>query len=260
MTNRRYNIHIIWMISVLFAIFVVLYISPTLGQAQQPVVLVSHTEKGIHYSAAFDPIYQEINGSIHYDYMSPQGVQAYIEFNKQAYAALSAPSQQRPLYINIVFRRPLSLQEFQNFVSTYGLSVHRYRMRAVEIDGTRVTIDGAPMGKQLVPPTYLERVLQDIRTRNDAQFKGCIEVEATVQPEQLTRLQNAPEVFVIEAVYGLIYKALTPSKLQRAGATAETIRRIQEGEGWPLVQITHPSLYWALEDMGMVNKPTYSKE
>ncbi len=240
------------LIGTLTLFFVVLYLHPSLSRDQQPVVLVNHTERGIHYSAAFDPIYQEINGSISYDYRSTQGVQSYIDFNHQAYTMLSDQGQNRPIYINIVFRRPLSLPEFQQFVSTYGLAVHRYRMRAVEIDGTRLTIDGAPTEGQLVPPTYWERVLQDIRAHNETQFKGWIEVEATVWPEQWARLQSASEVFVIEGTYALIYRELTPWKLRRAGATAETIRRIQRGEGWPLVHITHPSLYWALEDMGMV--------
>jgi hypothetical protein len=71
-------------------------------------------------------------------------------------------------------------------------------------------------------------------------------------------MQHDPDVFVTEATYTLIYDALTPENLERAGATRAATEDIRANRNRS-VQITGPSLYWNLEDEGLVEMPVHSQ-
>lgn len=232
---------------------------PRIGMTGQPTQLVVHNEGGISYRAAFDPVSQEVNGGISYDYLSAEGVQEYVTFNRQASQAIAQRRAGR-VRVNVIFNHPLAQTEFEQFVHTYDVTVHRYRMRAVEADGTRVTISGTPESGQLVPPQYLSEVLSDIEARNAAEFKGWIEAEVTTTPAHLGLMPRDSNVFVTEAAYALIYDALTPQALRNAGATEETTRKIQDGTDRTVVQISGPPFYWLLEDASLVPMPVHSQQ
>ncbi len=213
-------------------------------------LLVEQTANGISYAAAFDTVQQRVDGRVSYDYISAEGVKAYLDFNRSAAQQIAArPSS--PVRINIVFSRPMSQAEFEQFVQSYQLTVHHYTIRAVESDGARVTIFGGPENGQLIPAAILDSVSADIKTRNAADIKGWIETEVTTTPDHLQKMLDDPAVFTTEAAYTLIYDSLTAERLTQAGASAATLQAIQANTD-RTVQITHPSLYWSLEDLGMV--------
>jgi hypothetical protein len=226
----------------------------THSMTAEPRVIIEKKIGNIQYGAYFDPVQQQVVAEVTYDYFTPEGVQEYIAFNRRLSQTL-AQRDSGLLRIIVHFSRPLSQTEFEAFVKKYGVQVHSYFMRAVEADGRRAGIVGAPEGEQLVPQHLLKTVLNDLKERNSAEFKGWISVDVTTNPANLDLMQYDPDVILIEASHTLIYDALTPQALQQVGAFAETIRKIQTNPD-EVVQITGPGLN--LEDAGLVSIPIHS--
>jgi len=230
---------------------------PTTSRAGQPMVLWALNDGGVHYTVTFDPVLQKVDAIRNYDYLSASGVREYIAFNR-ARAEEYGRRTSGQLRVNVVFSRPLAQAEFEAFVHNYGLRVHRYTMRAVESSGARVTISGAPDDASLVPAPSLALALNDLSARGAAELKGWIEAEVTTDPPHLREMQAERDVFITELGHSLIFEALAPSVLRKAGATDETIRKVQGDPDSDTVQISGPPLYWFLEEAGLVEMPAHS--
>jgi hypothetical protein len=233
---------------------------PARGASEIPQLLVEKSIGSIHYGAYFDRDEQRVYGEVTFDYFTTEGVQEYIAFNRNLAQELAQRSE-GPLRVRVNFGRPLSEDEFEAFVGDYDLEVHSYFMRAVEAEGWRVGIGGAPENGQLVPHSLLDMAVSDVEGRNGAEFKGWAYVDVTTDPTHLRAMLSDPNVVIIEGADTLIYDALTPAALRRAGAYKETIRKIQihpDVDG--IVQITGPGLYWHLEDLGLVPMPVHSSQ
>jgi len=250
---------IIGSLTVLILIASFALLEPRIGGAEEEQVLLisKSAPEEIKYHAFFDTLTQEVYGGVTYDYFSSKGIKAYIDFNRTASREI-AQRLNDSLSIKVVFSHPLSQAAFEQFVKTYHVEVHSYTMRAVDSNGMRITIAGGPEDGELVPQNLLKMVTGDITDRNSAEIKGWIEAEITTTPQDLDKMQHDPDVFVTEATYTLIYDALTPENLERAGATRAATEDIRANRNRS-VQITGPSLYWNLEDEGLVEMPVHSQ-
>ncbi|MBP8251795.1 MAG: hypothetical protein KAX40_05490 [Herpetosiphon sp.] len=219
--------------------------------------LINKTQNSINYQAYFDTQQQTVYGNISYDYVTKQGVQAYLDYNRSTIETLT----KRPhttIFTNVVFNRPLSETEFIDFVKSYADNVLIYSMRSVESDGKRVTLFGAPEGNDIVPHQILDTMLRDSSEHNAALFMGWIEVKITTNSQTLAQIMADPRVFTVEVAHTLIHDELTPAKLKQRNIPEQARQRIAQG-GTMDVQITAPSLYWNLEDTGFIAVPEYRK-
>ena len=226
--------------------------------SEAPRVLVEKNIGSIRYAAYFDSDEQGVYAEVTFDYFTTEGVQEYIAFNRKLAQELAQRSE-GPLRVRVDFSRPLSKDEFEAFVEKYDVEVHSYFVRAVEADGWRVGIGGAPENGQLVPHSLLDMAVSDVAGRNEAEFKGWAYVDVTTDPARLRAMLSDPNVVLVEGADTLIYDVLTPAALRGAGASRETIRKIQlhpDVDG--IVQITGLGLYWHLEDLGLVPMPVHS--
>lgn len=260
--QRKIRLSILGGSALLIALLAVVLLSGrTEGTAQGPRMIL-HDEQGndIEYGIAFDPLEQRANGLITYDYMARQGVQAYVDFNRSM-AQQIIETNAEAVRTNVVFAYPLSEADFTALVKHYQAEVHSYRMRAVAADGTRVTIAGAPQGETLVPEALFVATLDDVTDKRGAEFKGWIEADVTVNAASFKQMQDDPSIFVTEAVYSLLYAALSPTTLQHSGASREAIQAMQLGlHGQSdFIQISSPPLYWQLEDNGFVPMPEHTQ-
>lgn len=219
--------------------------------AGNPVTLIDAQHGTIRMSASFDPL-GEVHGEVEYDYLSDKGVKEYITFSREMSQQIAQRSSGL-VRIKVNFSRPLSAQEFKEFVKVYELQVHAYTMRAVEKNGMRVTISGGPDGDQLIPPHFFNLAVTDVANRNAAEFHGFIDADITTTPALLGKMQKDARVFVTEAAYTLIHDTMTPQALRQLNASEEAIQQTQ----WPHVVIGS-SLYWGLEDYGLVPMPKHS--
>jgi hypothetical protein len=218
--------------------------------AGNPVTLIDSQHGTIRMSASFDPVGQQLHGEVEYDYLSDKGVKEYITFSRE----MSQQIAQRSgglVRIKVNFSRPLSAQEFKEFVKMYELQVNAYTMRAVEKNGIRVTISGGADGDQLIPPHFFNLAVTDVAAA--AEFHGFIDADVTTTPALLGEMQKDARVFVTEAAYTLIYDTITPQALRQLNASEEAIQQAQ----WAHVVIGS-SLYWGLEDYGLVPMPKHS--
>lgn len=240
----------------LLAVAALILICPAHGVSEEPRMLVNRNLGNINYVAGFDPVQQQVYAEVSFDYFNPEKVHEYISLNRKLSQEMAQRGRNQ-LRVIIHFRRPLSQKEFETFVWNYDLRVHRYFMRAVEKDGWRVGIGGAPAEGQLIPHHLLDTVIKDIRERNDAEFKGWVSVETTTDSVHLRQMLADPDVVLIEVSPTLILESLTPQALRQAGASPETIQKLLQDPD-QVVQITCPFSYWNLEELGLVPMPTHS--
>lgn len=250
-----------WIIGLTTCILIasLLLLHPHVGVAEEEQVLLveRHVSGDIAYNAFFDTRSQAVYGGVTYDYLSTEGVEAYIAFSRTASQAIGQRSE-GIVPIKVIFSHPLAQGAFEQFAQTYAVEVQSYTIRAVEPNGMRVTISGGPEGGIIVPPHLLKLVTSDITERSATEVKGWIEAVITTTPQNLARMQRDPDVFVTEAAYTLISDAFTAENLARAGATQAAIADIQAQHNRS-VQITGPSLYWILEDAGLVPLPVHTQ-
>ncbi len=230
---------------------------PHSGRAGQPTVILDLDDGGVRYTASFDPMAQRVDATRNYDYLSEAGIRRYIATNQTRMEEFGQRNAGR-LRVNVVFSHPLTQAEFAAFARDYDLVVHSYQMRAVERDGKRVTIAGAPYEGTLVPEQFMNMALDDIAARGAAEFKGWIETEVTTVPAQLRKMQLDKRIVVLEVGPTLVLEALTRMALRQAGATSSTMDKLQNKPDREVIQISGPSLYWGLEDIGLVAMPVYS--
>lgn len=266
MSNTLKSKSLLWISGVAVAIFVAILLAlpaPTRfarGIPEEPQVLVEKSIGNIKYAAAFDPVQQAVYAEMMFDYFTPEGVQEYIAFNR-TFSQELAQSGRDQLHVIVHFSRPLSQEEFEALVKRYDAQVRSYFIRAVEADGWRAGISGGPVGEQLVPRDLLNMAINDMEKRNATEIKGWVEVVVTTDSANLKLMQYDPEIVLTEVSHMLIYDALTPEALRRAGASAETIRKIHRNPFEDrVVQITGPDLHWHLEDLGLVPMPTHSSQ
>jgi|GEM_PF-2803509 len=226
------------------------------SMAAQPELLVSKTIGNATYEIQFDRLQQRIDAYIDYNYLNPQEMQTYVEWNKELAQEL-ARREQGPLHTTIIFSRLLDQAGFEAFVKRYELQVKGYFMRAVAPDGRLSGIVGSPSESELVPQRMLNTAAGDMAERNGTRFKGWAYVVAITDPPHLRQMLQDPDVLAVDGTATLIYDELTPETLRKAGATRETIRVVQGPQSWPTVQITGPELYDALFDLKIAPIPEY---
>lgn len=206
------------------------------------VAEVGEDMKGFTYQAGVvkSPEGSYLGVVIYYDFRSPDGVLAFAEGNN-ALATQLADS----VDVSVMFRRPLTPEEFGELVQDTGIAVHSYVLRAVESSGQRATIFGAPDGDELVPAGMLDVVGADLAEKDtQTGMRGIITVEASASPSQLAMLLANERVFTTD-----VSKAVAA---QRAQALLRG--RGVEAAGLPVDAHMLPPLYWFLEDYGIAPK------
>jgi len=93
--------------------------------------------------------------AVEYD-KNKSGIEAFDAANRQLVGQVAGPSS-----LTIVFRRPLSISEFQDLVGKTGIQVASYPLRGVDGKGTRSTFSFSPQGKNLVPQALLGQLTKN---------------------------------------------------------------------------------------------------
>lgn len=212
--------------------------SPMIAQPTKEQSNVHEQLDGWGYVAATDG--NQTSVIVLYEELTQSGVKAFDEANRRLANQVAGP-----VSVSVVFQRPLSVDEFKELVQQTKLSIQSYTMRAVDVAGTRITIDGAPDGNTLVPQGMLERMLSHAKDDfSGFTFKGIITVEATANPAQLRKLLADERVFTTD--------------VSRAVAT-EHARAKLAAHNPNVAQLPTSSrlatpLYWVMEDVGLAGK------
>ena len=155
---------------------------------------------------------------------SESGLLQYKSANNEKIAKLNAEvNADEDILVTVTFAKPLNENQFTKIVNDYGLKVHHVLARAVEKDLKRATISLGSQQDMLINKKYLENSL----LRNEAKFKGFIEVVTYVPNKNLSNLANDKLVFLVDPS---ATKQLTENPRNKF----------------------MPGLYWSLEDLKMV--------
>jgi hypothetical protein len=191
-----------------------------------------------HYTARADQQEGRIDTRVQYAHTSAADIQEFSLAQQQLGAELleaDVPS----INATIVFRRPLSEREFVEFVAKYNLAeISLYTIRAVDDQGQRITINGAPQHGELVPQDLLAMVLKDVNQRAKNTFRGWVDVQATIQSDMYSKLASDKDVYLVDVTRSVI---------------TETFKNDRAARNLPVQVSMHP-LYWALEDLKLVDR------
>lgn len=228
-------------------------IQPRSAQARPdaPVVFLQEGDpvRDVQYAVGFAD--GSVNGSVVYDNTRVEGILNYVEFNQQTVSALLA-AKQRQFYALVVFSRPLSRAEFENFASAYALRPTGYSLRARAPDGMRSTIFGGPVEGQLIPDELLKLATQDMEARDGTALTGWIDVSTVVDAKNLAQLVQDPLVYTVDVTETLLRNNITSAALSAAGADDTTLKAFHTGT--LQVQMSRAPLFWFLEDLGLVSR------
>lgn len=210
--------------------------SPT--APQEPTAPFQGQFEGWNYLAAQDD--DHISVLINYEKLTPEGIKAFAAANRKLVEQLRGPAS-----VAVVFQRPLSIDEFKYLVQQSSLQVESYTMRAVDVTGTRITMQGAPIGRELVPQDMFNATLAHVQSQSSGVvFKGVITVDGTATPAQLKQLLTDERVFTTDITRTV---AVENARAQIA-ARAANLKQL------PIESRLVAPLYWFMEDTGVASK------
>jgi len=151
-------------------------------------------------------------------------------------AALEAAKRigKKENFVTITFNRPLSLEEFAQFVSETGIKVRFYEARAIDHQGLRGTMGFSPQNGKLLPDEIdFSLMLSDPDYPNKKRkFLGIIDVVGYLDVEKFAQVQSDPRVFLVDNSCDELFVHNPKHKYM-------------------------PSFYWKLEDLGLTKGPKY---
>ena len=199
--------------------------SPTLADQQ---------ETGFHYRiGAPDSLTVRID--VDYDTKTADGVLGYQKAVAARSAHYAEANTGRLIEVDVTFNKPLPMEQFNSFVEKYGLQPRDFVIRSIEPDGQRSTISGALTTGEGISQETIERML----LANGGTVRGVVSFRAMLLGATYPQLSADGNVFLVDAL-----EAELKDK-------ASTLRPNQDRAA---IEYTPRSLYWSLEDLGLVQK------
>ncbi len=163
------------------------------------------------------------------------------------------------LKATIVFKRPLSVPEFTKFVADVGISPTGSIVRALQPDGTRITIGVPPVwapdprgirqigqssaGQPAFDIEAYNRVVNNIKSLKqtadqtaEPKVLGVISTDTTLTRSEYAKVRQMPDVFAVDVLKDAVIRSV---KKQNSSASPNKI------------QVRDSNLYWAMEDVGL---------
>lgn len=154
------------------------------------------------------------------------------EKHRQA-IAIAKQSGRKENLVTVTFSRALSLEELEQLVKEYNVRVKFYEARAIDHQGTRVTIGLAPTKEKFLPEEFEQMLSDPQQTGAKMKCVGFIDLVGYLEVENLPRLQQDPRVFLVDNSADQAF--------------------IDNPKDKPM-----PSLYWHLEDLGLLQGEKYN--
>ncbi len=186
-----------------------------------------------------------------YDVDYPHGTSTAV---RAAAAAMNAGAAQlalgtAPFGATIVFARPLSAEEFGQFVAATGIAPRGSVVRAVQPDGVRVTMGVPPVWSrdaqglmlvgQVAPGQVpFDQAGLDNMQRNHPQNRvlGIVSTDVTLDAATYARVQGAPQVFAVDVLQEVVLRAIQGRHSDTPAAK---------------ISVRQSQLYWSMEDTGL---------
>jgi hypothetical protein len=224
------------------AVFTLAFTTATNSNRQLPpspgrVQLVKEDFDGWEYTAYREG--NEVTLEIDLNDTTTAGLEAFRDTNRQLARLLA--EHQKTLTVNIVFYRPLSLEEFGGLVDAYELQVTGVEMRAIDGLGDRVTLFTGPEGGQLISEDFIQSTVQWIKEQTgEASLLGVISTEAELVASSYDVLSAESAVFMVD-----VTRDFAKYHLQQENAS---LLRAQD-----TISIAASSGYWHVEDNRLSN-------
>jgi hypothetical protein len=200
--------------------------------------VVEETLTGLKYSGGLGD-----DGVVHvlvsFDGKTANGLKAFDKANRELVKEV-----QGTIAVSVVFQRPISIDEFKEIVQASGIKVKSYDIRAVENDGTRITVNSVPssVSGELVPAGMLNQAMNAWKSKpKGATFKGIIDVDAVATQDQIKKLLNDKRIFTTE-----IARSVTAQRI----VSKVGLNSLIPTQGY----LSDGPLYWQLEETGLAPK------
>lgn len=176
--------------------------------------------------------------TVAYDKQSVGGLRAFAVANAALARQLQASGVTRADVV-VTFKRPLSLDEFANLAADHGLKVGNYTLRMTAANGQRWTVGGAPVDRELIPRSFLDREIAFVRSKApEATLDGVVDATISLDMAQYAKLHAVPDVFLIDVTAAVVLQELRQrnSRLEERKLTVDASRP-----------------YWFMENQGLAN-------
>ena len=222
-----------------------------------PLVLADRQAVGFRYQIIAEDE-QILRIQLDYDTGSVPGILAYKSAVVQRAAQYAATHLTQPFEVDVTLTHPISPEEFEDLVQSYHLQPTDFVVRTVHVDGHRETISGAFAG---TTPVDISQEVQDaidgmLRSYSDPSapapddntpsganpvnpitVRGVVAFRANLLGSYYTDLAIDTSIFLVDAL--------------EAELKDEAVA-IRPGQERFNVMYTPRSLYWFLEDLGLV--------
>lgn len=232
---NKQNILIVIFLAILAVAVGLATISPSVvSAAPNRPPRIDVVQDGWEYHAIFDQASGTINANSDFQW----GTAASVAPSIAAHQRLARRFAQHGIDIEgtIVFRRPFSQVEFEQFVSDTQIEVVDYIIRFVDAHGQRVTIFGTPDDGQLVPQADLDFALNDLAERDQGAIAGWVEVRGKIPAASYHIVESNPDVYFVDVTRTAIQAAF----------------KGQPNADKAALELIEPQVYWKLEDLGLV--------
>lgn len=230
MTKRRFFIIGTIALSML-ATLVFLWFGGSNISADAPVIL-DQQEVGFRYRVGA-PDAKTLRIEVDYDTQSVGGVLGYQKAVAARSARYATANSTRPIEVDVTFNKPLPLEQFNAFTEKYGLQPRDFVIRTIDPDGQRSTISGALSGDEGISQETIDRMLLS----SGGTVQGLVNFRATLVGASYAQLAADRNVFLVDALEAEL-------KDKAVGLRPKQDRAA--------IEYTPRSLYWFLEDLGLV--------
>jgi hypothetical protein len=196
--------------------------------------LVDQQEAGFRYRIGA-PDSRTLRIDVDYDTRTVAGVLGYQKSVAARSARYAKDNAGRLIEVDVTFNKPLPVQQFNSFVEKYGLQPRDFVIRSIDPDGQRSTISGALTAGEGISQETIERML----LASGGTVRGVVDFRATLLGSAYPQLSADSNVFLVDAL---------EAELKDKAAT------LRPNQDRAAIEYTPRSLYWFLEDLGLVQK------
>lgn len=177
---------------------------------------------------------------VRYDPTQAETILAYRE-SVRTHGADAFTDSRSEIPVLVTFTHPIDFAYFRAIVEDSGASVISYQIRALQSDGRRGTIGGAPtVDGKLLNPVKVDNLVDHQQQKREVQIdvQGVFEAEMVVDAEAYHMLTVNSDIFLVD-----VMRAVAVTAASNAG-----IQQINMAN----VELIAP--YWYMEDLKMIDQ------
>lgn len=175
--------------------------------------------------------------NVKYNTQSVANLNAYKSEAAQISSQYAVAHSGKIFVVDITFNRPLTIDEYQKFVTSYNLTAVDFAIRTVTTSGQRGTISGSLENSQTISAEEVNSILNTVQKHNSVKMLGVISSQVKINGNKYKALATDNNVYLVNALRSYLTDEATRLK--------PSLKASQ-------ISYYNPDPYWYLENFGLV--------